>query len=46
MSGELIVLVDVDTFELDRLTVHKETASDNLQTAESDVGFGVFPLNA
>lgn len=46
MTGELIVFVDVDSLELDRLPVHKELVADNFQTAETDISLGVFPLDA
>lgn len=46
MACELIVLVDVDALELDRLAVHKKPVADNLQAAETDIGLGVFPLDA
>lgn len=46
MTGELIVFVDVDALELDRLAVHKKPVADNFQTAETDISLGVFPLDA
>lgn len=45
MTGELIVFVDVDALELDRLAVHKKPVADNLQAAETDIGLGVFSFD-
>lgn len=46
MTGELVVFVDVDSLELDRHAIDEETVADNFQTTETDIGLGVFPLDA